>query len=270
VEGITTAVNDLHNSFTNAVGGGGVAATVAIHAIMARMAAGMSNVANTVADTAADLGDAADDVLDTAGEAVSGAVDSVVDTAQDVGDAAANLGHAAADVAHDVGDAAVAGGQAVADGVGAAADAWNNVSPEHREGIHLALDIAGFVPVIGEVADVANGLLYLAEGDYVNAGISFVGAIPLAGDSAKAGRAVTKGAKFADAAVSAYKGFEVASAAWTATDLSFRAYNVGSTGDISAGAQGFSFASAHSLLQGGASQLSRVSAPTGQLLDLFG
>jgi hypothetical protein len=252
------------------MGGGGAAVTVAIHAILARMAAGMSNAGNTVTNAASDLGDAAGAVVDTANEAVSGAVDSAVDTAHDVGDAAVDFGHAAAEVAQDVGDAAVAGGQAVVDGVGAAADAWNNVSPEHREGIHLALDIAGFVPVIGEAADVANGLLYLAEGDYVNAGISFVGAIPLAGDSAKAGRAVTKGTKFADAAVSAYKGFEVATTAWTAADLSFRAYNVGSTGNISAGAQGFSLASAQSLLQGGASQLSRVSAPTGQLLDLFG
>jgi hypothetical protein len=196
----------------------------------------------------------------------------------------ADLGRSAADVAHDVGDAAVAGGQAVADGVGAAADAWNNMDPNHREGIHLALDIAGFVPVIGEVADVANGVLYLAEGDYVNAGISFVSAIPLAGDTAKGGRAVTKGAKFADAAVSiskgakfadsavsAYKAFEVASTAWTAADLSVRAFNVGSTGKLSAGAKGLSLAPAMSALQGGASYLSKASAaPTGRLLDLFG
>ncbi|MHC4081528.1 MAG: hypothetical protein ACYSU2_09450, partial [Planctomycetota bacterium] len=130
---------------------------------------------------------------------------------------------------------------------------------------------------------VANGVLYLAEGDYVNAGISFVSAIPVAGDSAKAGRAVTtgakvadaavsvsKGAKFADRAVSAYKGFEVASTAWTAADLSVRAFNVGSTGKLSAGAQGLSLAPAVSALQGGAGYLSQAAAPKGRLLDLLG
>jgi hypothetical protein len=277
MDGISTAVNDIQSSFTNAMGGGGAATTVAIYSMMARFVASMSpsNVADTVTDAVDDLGEAAGAAVDAAGDmvgdAVSGAVDTVVDTAHDVSDAAADLGRSAADVAHDVGDAAVAGGQAVADGVGAAADAWNNMDPNHREGIHLALDIAGFVPVIGEVADVANGVLYLAEGDYVNAGISFVSAIPLAGDTAKGGRAVTKGAKFADSAVSAYKAFEVASTAWTAADLSVRAFNVGSTGKLSAGAKGLSLAPAMSALQGGASYLSKASAaPTGRLLDLFG
>ncbi len=211
-----------------------------------------SNVAGTVTDAANNLGEAAGDM---AGEIA----DTVTDTAAGLGDAAS-----------DVGDTAVAGGQAVVEGVGDAADAWNNMDPNHREGIHLALDIAGFVPVVGEVADVANGVLYLAEGDYVNAGISFVSAIPVAGDTAKAGRAVTKGAKFTDAAVSAYKGFEVASTAWTAADLSVRAFNVGRTGKFSAGAQGLSLSPVLSMLRGGAGQLSRVSAPTGRLLDLFG
>jgi RHS repeat-associated protein len=34
---------------------------------------------------------------------------------------------------------------------------------------HAALDVAGLVPVIGEAADVANGLWYMAEGNYVDA-----------------------------------------------------------------------------------------------------
>ena len=71
--------------------------------------------------------------------------------------------------------------------------------------------------------------------------------------------------------MSAHKGFKVASTAWTAADLSFRAFNVGSTGKLSAGAEGLSLASSWSALQGGASYLSKASAaPTGRLLDLFG
>ena len=64
----------------------------------------------------------------------------------------------------------------VADGVQAAGElAW-----EHR---HEILDVAGMVPVIGEVADVANGLLYLAEGDYTNAALSLAAAVPVVGQA---------------------------------------------------------------------------------------
>ncbi|MET9879268.1 ricin-type beta-trefoil lectin domain protein [Actinacidiphila glaucinigra] len=66
---------------------------------------------------------------------------------------------------------------------------------------HAALDVVGLVPVVGEVADVANGAWYLAEGNYVDAGLSFTSAIPLAGYAATA----AKGAKYADEAVDAYK-----------------------------------------------------------------
>lgn len=36
------------------------------------------------------------------------------------------------------------------------------------------------IPVVGAVADVANGAWYAAEGDYLNAGISFAGCRELA------------------------------------------------------------------------------------------
>ncbi len=47
--------------------------------------------------------------------------------------------------------------------------------------VHVVLDGAGLVPVIGEVADGANGLIYLAEGDKLNAGLSFGSMVPVAG-----------------------------------------------------------------------------------------
>ncbi|MBA4861320.1 DNRLRE domain-containing protein [Streptomyces sp. PSKA54] len=68
---------------------------------------------------------------------------------------------------------------------------------------HAALDVVGLVPVVGEVADVANGLWYLAEGNYVDAALSMTSAIPLAGYGAtaiKAGRYVDKGIDALDAA----------------------------------------------------------------------
>jgi RHS repeat-associated protein len=68
---------------------------------------------------------------------------------------------------------------------------------------HAALDVVGLVPVVGEVADVANGIWYAAEGNYVDAALSMSSAIPFAGYAAtavKAGRYVDKGLDAADAA----------------------------------------------------------------------
>jgi hypothetical protein len=260
---ITDAVDEIESRFTETVTGG-VAAAVAIHAIMARFGGyfSPSNVADTVTNTAGDLGEAAGDLVDAATEKAG-------DLADTVSDAVAGAADTVVDTAQDIGDAAAAGGRATVDAVQGAVDSYNGISEENRELIHVALDIAGFVPVIGEVADVANGILYLMEGDYVNAGISFVSAIPVAGDTAKAGRAVTKGAKFADAAVSVYRAFEVANTAWTVADLSTRGLNVASTGKVSAASQGLSLAPALSLLGDGAGQLSSPAMPKGQLLDLL-
>ena len=46
------------------------------------------------------------------------------------------------------------------------------------EWVHTGLDIAGTLPVVGNVADLANAGLYASEGDVVNAGISLAGALP--------------------------------------------------------------------------------------------
>lgn len=59
--------------------------------------------------------------------------------------------------------------------------------------VHNTLDVLGVIPGYGEVADAANGLIYLAEGDYLNAGLSFISCIPVAGDAAgKGGKAANK------------------------------------------------------------------------------
>ena len=63
--------------------------------------------------------------------------------------------------------------------------------------------MAGLVPVVGEVADVANGIWYAAEGNYVDAALSFASAIPLAGYAASAAKGARYGAKAIDAAQSA-------------------------------------------------------------------
>jgi RHS repeat-associated protein len=51
--------------------------------------------------------------------------------------------------------------------------------------VQTGLDIVGFIPVVGEIADGANALIYLSQGDYVNAGISAAAMIPVVGDLGK-------------------------------------------------------------------------------------
>ena len=61
--------------------------------------------------------------------------------------------------------------------------------------IHLTLDVLGMIPVIGEPADGLNALIYLAEGDEVNAAISAAGMLPIGGMAATGARAVKTAVK---------------------------------------------------------------------------
>lgn len=59
--------------------------------------------------------------------------------------------------------------------------------PSAMDIVHGALDIAGFIPVLGAIPDGINAVIYVAEGDWANAGISAFAMIPAIGDGAKAG-----------------------------------------------------------------------------------
>ncbi|WP_312194758.1 AHH domain-containing protein [Epilithonimonas vandammei] len=50
-----------------------------------------------------------------------------------------------------------------------------------RETIQLLLDLGGLVPVVGEVCDLTNATIYAIYGDELNASLSTLGAIPVAG-----------------------------------------------------------------------------------------
>lgn len=69
---------------------------------------------------------------------------------------------------------------------------------------HAALDVAGFVPVVGGVADMANAGWYAAKGDWKNASLSAASAVPGVGDAFAAGKIAVKagGAVASAAAVS--------------------------------------------------------------------
>lgn len=57
--------------------------------------------------------------------------------------------------------------------------------------LHVGLDLLGFIPGIGEVADGANAGVYLGEGDYKSGCLSIISMIPEIGD------AIAKSAKAA-------------------------------------------------------------------------
>lgn len=73
-------------------------------------------------------------------------------------------------------------------------------SPESEGGMsasdigHTILDVAGMLPVIGTAADLINAGWYAAEGDYANAGLSALGAVPGIGDAATAAKLGARGA----------------------------------------------------------------------------
>ncbi|MFJ5765801.1 hypothetical protein ACIP9C_10570 [Lysinibacillus sp. NPDC093210] len=60
--------------------------------------------------------------------------------------------------------------------------------------LQVGLDLAGLIPVVGEVADGLNGIIYAARGDKLNASLSFAAMIPVAGNAATAGKWINKGA----------------------------------------------------------------------------
>ncbi|MCI0913455.1 polymorphic toxin type 15 domain-containing protein [Pseudomonas putida] len=63
------------------------------------------------------------------------------------------------------------------------------------DGIQLGLDIVGLIPVVGEIADVANAGISLSRGDYAGAALSLLSAIPFAGYTGTAGKIRRHGAK---------------------------------------------------------------------------
>jgi hypothetical protein len=79
-------------------------------------------------------------------------------------------------------------------------DPFSNIPEEEgwwkswgSETTHTVLDIAGLVPVVGDIAgDGLNALIYTAEGDAVNAAISTAAMVPIAGDAVTAGKLAVK------------------------------------------------------------------------------
>ncbi|MBK8256728.1 MAG: hypothetical protein IPK82_29160 [Polyangiaceae bacterium] len=80
---------------------------------------------------------------------------------------------------------------------------WANVA---LDAVQAVLDVLGLIPGLGEIADGVNGLISLARGEYVAAGLSFAAMIPFAGWVATGGKFTRTAHRYGDEAV------EVASA----------------------------------------------------------
>ena len=63
---------------------------------------------------------------------------------------------------------------------------WNSIG-------HTFLDFVGLAPVVGEPADVINGIWYFLDGDKFNGGLSIGAALPFAGWGASGGKLGKKG-----------------------------------------------------------------------------
>ncbi|XZE19121.1 polymorphic toxin-type HINT domain-containing protein [Pirellulaceae bacterium SH449] len=75
--------------------------------------------------------------------------------------------------------------------LGSMIDTISNMSASDiLDGVQVALDVVGFIPVVGEIADGINGVIHLARGNYADAALSFTSMIPVVGDAiGKGGKA---------------------------------------------------------------------------------
>lgn len=77
------------------------------------------------------------------------------------------------------------------------------------DGIQMALDVAGMVPLLGAAPDLLNAAISACRGNWLDAGMSLVAAVPGAGDAVGGVKIVKNGVKIANKAM---KGAEAADA----------------------------------------------------------
>ncbi len=71
------------------------------------------------------------------------------------------------------------------------------------DGLQVALDVAGLIPAVGEIADLGNAAISAARGDYAGAALSVAAAIPIAGWAAAPAKVARFAANRADDALAA-------------------------------------------------------------------
>ena len=66
------------------------------------------------------------------------------------------------------------------------------------DGIQTLLDLSGLIPGFGEIFDGINAVIYLTRGNYINAGLSGISAIPFVGWFGTGGKLGRKAVKAVD------------------------------------------------------------------------
>lgn len=65
---------------------------------------------------------------------------------------------------------------------------WPGLGKGFLDGLQLALDVVGMIPIIGEPVDLINAGISVARGDYLGASLSLASMIPIAGNISGAGK----------------------------------------------------------------------------------
>lgn len=65
------------------------------------------------------------------------------------------------------------------------------------DALQMLLDVVGLIPGAGAPADILNGLISAGRGDWVGAGLSVLGVVPVAGEAATAGKIAQKSERYA-------------------------------------------------------------------------
>lgn len=87
------------------------------------------------------------------------------------------------------------------------------------DGIQTALDLAGFAPGVGAVPDLLNAAISACRGNWTEAGLSVLAAVPGIGDVAAGAKLANRGVKLAKAAQKAEKTAEVDKGVKQATQI---------------------------------------------------
>ena len=81
-----------------------------------------------------------------------------------------------------------------------------DIPPLKRKDLHTILATAGMTPALGNIADAADALLYIAEGEFGSAGLSAAAMVPIAGQLVSAKRALKAAKKSGEKMVTVYRG----------------------------------------------------------------
>ena len=77
-----------------------------------------------------------------------------------------------------------------------------------KDDVHNMLMVAGLTPALGNIADLADAVLYTAEGEFGAAGLSMAAMIPFIGQAVSAKKALKIAKESGEEMITLYRGVE--------------------------------------------------------------